>query len=202
VPDGFNPVEERREAKLVYADALGIYPQELDPSLANRGSLGTGAQSVVLAEKEKGKGLWAWDKKWAYNVNYHCLDDRTTFYFQENDLRDQAQKADILSKHASALDALVTDGTLTGPQALNWLVDQEEMPKEYAPQDMTPDEDLTDTEKPETAVEQSEQTSEQPTEADPVVPPTPQQAAQKEARRVADIIRAELDAAEKLAGGD
>jgi hypothetical protein len=198
VPDGFNPLEERREAKLVYADAIGIDPQELDPSLANRGALGTGAQSVVIAEKEKGKGLWAWDKKWAYNVNYHCLDDRTTFYFQENDLRDQAQKADILSKHASALDALVTDGTLTGPQALNWLVDQEEMPKEYAPTDMTPDEDLNDSEKPETAAETAEQAA--APQPEPAAPVTPQQAAQKEARRVADLIRSELDAAEKLAG--
>ena len=199
VPDGFAPVEERREAKLVYADALGMDVQELDPALASRGALGTGAQSVVLAEKEKGKGMWSWDKKWSYNVNYHCLDDRTTFYFQENDLRDQAQKADILDKHATALDKLVTDGTLTGPQALNYLVDAEEMPKEYAPTDMTPDEDLTDSEKPETAAEQAELQDQAPAAATIVAPPTPQQAAQKEARRVADLIRAELDAAAELA---
>jgi hypothetical protein len=196
VPDGFNPVEERREAKLVYADALGIDPQELDPALTARGAMGTGAQSVVLAEKEKGKGMWAWDKKWAYNVNYHTLDDRTTFYFQENDLRDQAQKADILLKHATATNLMVTNGTMTGQQAMNYLVDNEEMPKEYAPTDLTPDEDLTDSEKPETGAEAA-QAAEGTVEMPP--PTTPQQAAQKEARRVADLIRAELDAATKEA---
>jgi hypothetical protein len=201
VPDGFNPVEERREAKLLYADALGIDPQELDPALTARGAMGTGAQSVVLAEKEKGKGMWAWDKKWAYNVNYHTLDDRTTFYFQENDLRDQAQKADIFAKHANALNLLVTNGTMTGQQAMNYLVDAEEMPKEYAPTDLTPDEDLTDSEKPETGAEEAARTEGAPlTETPP--PATPQQAAQKEARRVADLIRAELDAAVKEAVND
>ncbi|HUD74983.1 MAG TPA: hypothetical protein VMQ76_07910, partial [Terracidiphilus sp.] len=237
VPDGFNPVEERREAKLLYADALGIDPQELDPALTARGAMGTGAQSVVLAEKEKGKGMWAWDKKWSYCVNYHTLDDRTTFYFEENDLRDQAQKADIFLKHATGENLLVTNGTMTGQQGMNWFVDQDEMPKEFAPTDMTPDEDLTDTEKPETAAE-SAQAAEgtpaaTPTAAAPAMPPakaTPQQkankqgiglreywnkkrhpqetkinakldaqqAAKKEAQRVADLIREELDAAAQM----
>lgn len=173
LPDGFDAVNERKEAKLLYADALGIDPQELDPSLMGSGALGTGAQSVVLAEKEKGKGLYKWDKAWAYNVNYHVLDERTTFYFQENDLRDRKQNAEIFSAHTAALSTLVKDGALTPLQALNYLVDTEEIPREYLPSDVTADETLTDVEKPQTDVEQAAPAKGAEAETMPTVPPPP-----------------------------
>lgn len=149
LPDGFDPVEERREAKLAYAAAIGIDPQELDPSLAARGALGTGAQSMVLDDKEKGKGLYAWDKAWAWAVNYNTLDDHTTFTWSENDLRDRAAEQKIRTDRATEVSTLVTATVYTPAQGMQILVDAEQAPQEFLPQDLTPDDDLTDTEKPE-----------------------------------------------------
>lgn len=195
LPDGFNAKDERVEGRLAYADAIGIDPQELDPALIARGALGTGAQSVVLDEKSKGKGLWAWDKKFSYAVNYHCLDDRTTFYFMENDLRDQKARADILVAEVTALDKLVANGGMTPVQEMNYLVDNEEMPKEFLPSDVTPDEDLTDTEKPQTEAEQS-------APAEGAAPPAQEpdiEGAGKAAQNGIDAIREKAAAINRLA---
>ena len=57
IPDGFDAEKERRNAYLIYANAIGIDPQLLDPDLVATRALGTGAQSRVIAEKAEALGL-------------------------------------------------------------------------------------------------------------------------------------------------
>jgi len=152
VPEGFDAEKERSESKLVYADAIGLDPQDLDPRLISRGALG-GAQSVVLAEKVS--GTEAWPKDWSHAVNQYVLDDRTTWTFEESDLRDQLQAAQVTQARAGAVETMVNSGVITPPQGTQKLVDWDELPKEFLPVDVTPDEELSDEEKPESEEEQT-----------------------------------------------
>ena len=152
VPEGFDAEKERAESKLVYADCIGLDPQDLDPRLISRSALG-GAQSVVLAEKVS--GTEAWPKDWGHAVNEYVLDDRTTWTFEERDLRDQLQAAQVTQARAGAVETMVNSGVITLPQGTQKLVDWDELPKEFLPVDVTPDEELSDEEKPESEEEQT-----------------------------------------------
>lgn len=183
LPDGFDAVAERREGRIVYAAAIGIDPQDLDPGLLGGGALGTGAQSRVLVEKAKGQGLAEFDKAWIHAVQQYALDDVTTFYFQERDLNDELMRAQITTARANAYGVMADKGFITSPQGTQMLVDDEEVPSEFLPTDQTPDDDLTDTEKP----EGEEEAQAQP--APDIVPPeeTAGKAAKKKLRKAADI---------------
>lgn len=146
LPDGFNPEQERKDAYLRYAGALGIDLQDLQP-LSGQG-LGTGAQSIVLDDKASGKGLTAFRQDLTHKINEFILDDKTTFAFSENDLRDQKAKAEISKLRADTRAAMVGTGEITPAQSLQMAVDADEAPREFLPSDETSFDDLSDTEKP------------------------------------------------------
>ena len=54
IPDGFDAEQERKRSDTVYANALGIPVQDVQP-LSGQG-LGTGTQTVILAERARGRG--------------------------------------------------------------------------------------------------------------------------------------------------
>lgn len=87
LPDRFNRKEETDLAILTYANSIGLDVQDLQPLTGQQ--LGAGAQSQVLDEKSKGKGLAAWRQGFMHELNEAVLDERTTFAFIENDYRDQ-----------------------------------------------------------------------------------------------------------------
>jgi 2'-5' RNA ligase len=148
LPDRFERKEEFDIAVLTYANAIGLDPQDLQPLTGQ--SLGSGAQSQVLDDKTKGKGLAMWSQDFTHALNEYVLDEMTTFQFVENDYRDNIRIAEVSKKRAEVSEIRVKAGITTPEQEKQVLVDQNELPKEFLTSDMTPGETLDDTEKPET----------------------------------------------------
>jgi len=163
LPDGFEAMDERKNAYLIYANAIGIDPQLLDPDLLASRAMGTGAQSKVIAEKMEGIGLSAWRKQFEHQINEHALDEKTTFAFEEVDLDAKRKEAETKAVWATILQTLTVSSVITSTQALQMGVDWEIIPEEFLPEDMTPDTALTDEAKPE-----GEAPLEQPQPAVPV----------------------------------
>lgn len=146
LPDGFDLEVERKNAYLIYANAIGLPVQDIQP-LSGQG-LGTGTQSVVLAEAEQGQGLAAWRKQWEHSQNQKVLPESTTFSWSVNNVRDQQGKADVLLTRTQARAAAVASLELTPAQALQIAVDVGDAPREFLPEDLTAGDALDDSEKP------------------------------------------------------
>ncbi len=152
LPDKFDRKEEFDIAVLTYANAIGLDVQDIQPLTGQ--PMGSGAQSQVLDEKSKGKGLVAWRMEFTHEQNWEILDDVTTFAFDEEDLRDKQRSAEV-SKTRADVSKTRVDALITSPeQELQVLVDQEELPKEFIEEDQTPGDKLTEDEKPEEEGEQ------------------------------------------------
>jgi hypothetical protein len=183
MPAGFNVEQERTDAYLKYADCIGVDPQELQP-LTGR-PLGTATQSMVLDDKQRGKGLVAFFGTFTEQLNLKVLPDATTFHFLENDYRDQQAQAAVKQTRATTRAAQIASGEITAQQALQMAVDEGDVPKEFLPVDQTPDDTLADDEKPEdvAAAVADEAQAAQPDEAQPA--PVAQPAAEAVAVPVA-----------------
>lgn len=160
LPDGFDRQKEFDIAVLQMANSIGLDVQDLQP-LTGR-PLGTAMQSEVLEEKSKGKGLAAWRQQWTHQNNQLVLPSTVTFAFSEKDLRDKETRARIFQTEATAVKTTIESGAITAAQGTQILADDEMIPKEFVPQDVTPQESISDTEKP-----QAEQQAQD--EAQPVV---------------------------------
>ncbi len=171
LPDGFQRKEEFDLSILTYADAIGLDVQDLQPLTGQ--ALGTGAQSRVLEEKSKGKGLSSWKQQWIHQQNEKVLPDATTFAFTEKDYGDMLKKAEVSHKRAEVAKIRIEAAITTPAQELQILVDDNEIPREFLPVDTTQADTLSDDEKPvseETApvgaeVETAEQVQEEEIEA-------------------------------------
>jgi len=149
LPDGFNAKDERERADLVYANAIGLDIQDLNPALIGRQGLGsTGNQSVVLADKAKGSILASWRQQMIHNLNELALDDKTTFTFSEEDLRDDKQQADNAKLRAETRGLQIDQFVITPEQARNLAVDDGDLPREFVIEDITGGAALGDDEKP------------------------------------------------------
>lgn len=148
LPDGFDREKELQIAQLAYANAIGIDPQELDPQLVGRGALGIGAQSQILHEKQEGYGPAARDKQLTQFINEYILPDSVTFAFQEADLREEAQKANIALTREQTRNSMILNGEITAPQGLQMAVDSKDAPPEFLTVDQTEETALGDEEKP------------------------------------------------------
>lgn len=147
VPDGFDVAEERKDAYLRYANALGIPVQDVQP-LSGQG-LGTGTQTIILAEEAEGYGLAAGMRALTQSINTFVLPKATTFSLSNaNDARERLQKASADKAQAEVLGLLVTMGALTALQAQNIAADEGLIPKEFVPNDATAGGTLSDDEKP------------------------------------------------------
>lgn len=167
VPDGFDVDSERRDAYLRYANAIGIPVQDIQP-LSGQG-LGTGTQTMVLDEAASGRGIESFPKMLEDKINWLLMPKTTTFVFKTNDLRDQKAKAEVDLAKVAVIMSLVgrkgkggggvageTSGgegsagaggipaIITPEQALNLLVDEGILPKEFLPKDITPEGTVTD----------------------------------------------------------
>lgn len=149
-PDRFNRKEEFDIAVLTYANAIGLDPQELQPLSGQ--PLGTGAQSQVLDDKAKGKGLAAWRQDTTHALNEFVLDEKSTFAFTERDYRDQERKTAVQKGHAEVAKLRIDSGVTTPDEEKQILVDFDDLPKAFLPQDVTPGDSVSDTDK----VEQEE----------------------------------------------
>jgi hypothetical protein len=171
-PDNFDRQKEVDISILAYANNIGLDVQDLQP-LTGR-SLGTGAQSQVLDEKAKGKGLAAFRQSITHAINTWALPDSTTMIFVEKDWRDRIQNAQFNKSTVEYVTASVTGNVITAAQGTQALVDANVYPKEFLPVDETPDTSLSDAEKPEDEQEAEAQTpeiGEKPAVEIPVVEP-------------------------------
>lgn len=152
LPDNFEAEKERREAKLTYADAIGLDPLEIDPELATRGkSLGTGAQAQVLDDKQSGRGIISYKKKDEFAWNEFIFPSRVMFSFSESDLVDMGRRAEVSERRANAVRKLVGNGSeppiITPIQGQQLLVDAGEISPEFLESDLTEQETLRSDEK-------------------------------------------------------
>lgn len=159
LPDGFNAQEERDRADLIYANAIGLDPQDLNPRLLASGSIGTGTQAKILAEKSKGEGLASWKQQFSHELNQLALDDKVLFTFREADYADQKAKSELTKMRTDTIIAQVTAQLITVEQGRNLLVDSGDLPREFISQDATAGGVIRDSDKPEV--------EEVATEADP-----------------------------------
>lgn len=146
-PDNFNRKDELDIAVLAYANNLGLDVQDLQP-LTGR-ALGSGAQSEVLDEKAKGKGLAAFRQQFTHAINTWVLPDNTTLHFIEKDWRDKKLQAEYNTAVEAYTSDAIKNGIITTNQGLQVMIDENIYPKEFAPVDTTPDTSLADDEKPE-----------------------------------------------------
>jgi len=153
VPDGFDSKQERDNAYMIYANCIGIPVQDIQP-LSGQG-LGTGTQTVILAEEAEGQGLAAWRSQWIHANNEYILPETTTFAWSNKfDTRDQKAKAEVQDMQSTVIQKLVGNptqpGIINAAQGLNLAVDLNLVPREFMPeqQDATPGGTLSDSEKP------------------------------------------------------
>lgn len=146
VPDGFNVEQERRDAYLRYANAIGVPVQDVQP-LSGQG-LGTGAQTIILDEAAEGRGITYLVKVFEDKVNWLLMPKTTTFIIKTNDLRDRKAEAELKDMQAGTIMKLVgtaqAPGLISKEQGLNVATDVGLVPKEFLPKDVTPEGTVTD----------------------------------------------------------
>lgn len=147
LPDGFDPQLLRDDAYIKYANAIGLDVNDVDPRLAARQALGSGAQSIILNEKSKGRGLSAWRQAWTHNLNWWVLDTATTFAFSEDTLDDDLKQAQLAQTRTDTNSKRIADGIITAEQARNLAVDDGDLPREFLQNDATGGGTLADDEK-------------------------------------------------------
>lgn len=153
LPQGFDWKTYLDDAYLIYANAIGVPVQDIQP-LSGQG-LGTGTQSVVLQEQARGIGLAAFLKWWEQTVSDRILPATTELSFDdEHDLRDQQARATARQARGADLAQRVQAGIISGAVARQLAADDGDLPQELLAQDVTPGGQIADDEKP-----QAQQTS-------------------------------------------
>lgn len=144
LPERFDPGQERQKGYLTYAEAIGLDPQDIDPELLGTKTMGSGSQSRIIDDKASGKGLVAFMKQFIHGMNYWILPEKVLYSFQEGDLRDQIQKANLETTRTNTQMARIQSGMITAAQGAQILADNGDIPREFIEQDMTPLVALTD----------------------------------------------------------
>lgn len=127
LPDDFDLEKERSNARLEYANAIGLDIQDLQPG-AIGGSLGSSTQSEVLNEKSKGKGLAYWRKAFTEQMNLKVLASETTFVFVERDYRDDKQQAESEGAQMDNIVKAKNAGFIDAPAAVKIAIDKGLLP--------------------------------------------------------------------------
>jgi len=135
LPDKFDPAQAKRDANLVYANALGFAPNELDPSLLGGGLSGTSTQATVLMEATKGNSLHAFSKQFTHFIN--SLDAQIQFSFEETDYNDMKMEEEVRERRAKRIQVYIDAGMITAQQGTNYAVDMGDLPDEFLIEDET-----------------------------------------------------------------
>jgi hypothetical protein len=144
---GFDPKTERDNAYIIYANALGIPVQDIQP-LSGQG-LGTGTQTEVLQEAAQGIGVAAFLKWWEQTVSDRILPETTSFEFvNEHDMRDQKAHAEVKKLRAEERKVRIDSGEISSAVARQLAADDGDLPQELLTTDVTPGDQLSDVEKP------------------------------------------------------
>ena len=130
VPDGFSYQEIHDNSAVDYAAAIGMDVNDLDPRLAQRSALGTGAQSVVLDQKARGKGLSAWRVDFTQQLHRLVSATGTTFSWSEDNLDDDMKKAQLAQTHVNTRKVMQEIGEIDKAESRNLAVDAGDLPAE------------------------------------------------------------------------
>jgi hypothetical protein len=143
----FDPKQVTDDAYLIYANAIGVPVQSIQP-LSGQG-LGTGTQTVVLDDAASGQGaLPAFLKWWEQTVSDRVLPKTTELSFNdENDLRDQKLRAEVQKLRADTRAVQIGDGEISPAMARQIAVDSEDLPEEVVGNDVTAGGSISDDEK-------------------------------------------------------
>lgn len=188
LPDGFNRKEEFDIALLAYADALGLDPQDVQPLTGQQ--LGAGAQSQVLEQKAKGRGLLAWRQDFVHQINELVMPESCRFYFSEKDIRDDKLRAEADKTRIEAVGAMIEQQMINPQQGLQLLVDAEIAPEEFLAQDQTAMTTIGDDDKPESEADATDVE---------ITPGGESEDMGVETKATADLLDAEIAAAYALA---
>lgn len=143
----FVPKDERDNGYLIYANAIGVPVQDIQP-LSGQG-LGTGTQTVILQEASAGIGIAAFIKWWEQTVSDRVLSATTELEFvDDNDVRDQKAKADVAKARADTRKVQIDSGEISPAIARQLAVDAGDLPQELLQGDATAGGQLSDDEKP------------------------------------------------------
>lgn len=157
--------EERSDTYLRYANAIGLDSQELQP-LHGR-ALGTGAQSQILDDKERGK--FGWFDNLAEQINLRSIvGNATVFAFSQKDWRDQQLEATVKKTRADTRAVMVQSGEISAAESRQLAAATDDIPREMAQTDQNDVETVYDTDNP--AAEQAA-ADEAGTEPSPAAPP-------------------------------
>lgn len=155
LPDGFNAEQERDRADLVYANSIGLDPQDLAPIGGER-QLGVGSQSEVLHDKAKGRGLAAYRVGMTHMIGRMVADNLSRFYFHELDYVDQERKAKIARLRSDFVNGLVRNNILNDEQGRQILANWGEIPQAFVTRSVQAIESLTSGDKPDLKDAESE----------------------------------------------
>ena len=142
LPDGFNRQEVYNICKEVVATAFGL--DVLEFGSIGGGGLGSATQATVAAEKARGKGVGSICQMIERQFRYKLLPESLAFQFESQDVQEEMAKAmldKVYFENATAYSMIVG-----ARKAEQYLADMGAIPAEYLPEDLTPDETLTDTE--------------------------------------------------------
>ena len=136
VPDGFSYQEIHDNTLVDYCGATGMDVNDIDPRLAQKGGIGSGAQAYILHQKESGKGLAAWRVDWKQQVHRLVAGAATKFAFSETSLDDEAKKADNSVKRANFRKTSQEIGEIDKETSRSLAIDAGDLPEELKDQPM------------------------------------------------------------------
>ena len=150
LPDGF---DEDTAMRWYISDlALGFGADYQDFAPLPGSSLGTGAQSLILHQKSRGRGPAFFMAMMEYTFNYHgIMPQNVTFRYDEQDLEADVEQAELENKKSETRKNDIESGVLTAEAARQQMLDAGEMSQEVFDQ-LQPAEDIT----PEVVAEDTE----------------------------------------------
>ena len=201
LPDRVDVKQERSAGYLIYANAIGMPVQEIEP-LSGQG-LGTGTQTVVLSEASQGQGLAAFVQQWEHKASRDVCPRTTTFAFANvDDKREQRQQAEITQIRAATRKVQIEIGELTVDEARQLAAEAGDIDKTFIAAELTPGSGLSDNDKalPATDEPDAGAAPPPPDEASPAVAAVlDSPALQEKAVDVEALMEAEAAYAERLA---
>jgi hypothetical protein len=196
LPQGFSPREEREDARLIYAKAVGISPGEVQP---NPAGLNSGKREEIQSDQAKGYGLAAFVKWFEQTFSRRVLPETTELKItDEHDIENQKKKAEVQKLRAETRAVQIQSGEINPPLSRQLAVDAEDLPREVLQQDATSGGQLSDDEKP-LPDSLPNAAALQLIQSLPLTPPKEQQGMQTKEQRMADILaRAANASAEEI----
>lgn len=196
LPENFDEEKARNEARLEYANAIGLDPLDMQEP---RGGLGTGQQADILHEKSKGRGLGLFTRQLKETINTRVVSRRSTFTHAERDLRDELKKEQVNKAVSDRVKQDVESTVLQPGQGLQVMVDAGIYPEEFLTQDITDDATISGEENAaavEAEQEEMDQAEQANTPADGEAEPLPEEIVVKEAGEPTSVMIAFRPSAE------